>query len=147
MPTIEQIVQSIDTQLDALLTEQAQLADARAALAGSPRSVTQTPAPTRTRKRASKPKQPKSKGSIGTDELLKLVRDSPGLTTTTLAKLANAEQGGVLALLKDAEKDGAVKREGQRRATRWYRYADEDRIRERAAELERQRKPQAGGGR
>jgi hypothetical protein len=85
--------------------------------------------------------RPKSKAVIGTDELLKLVRDSPGLTTTTLAKLANADQGQVLALLKDAEKAGDVKREGERRATRWYRYTDEHRIAERAAQLEKQRKP------
>ncbi len=66
--------------------------------------------------------------------------DNPGTTTTSLAKLAGADQAQVLTLLKEAETQGSVRREGQRRATRWYRYTDEDRIAERAAQLGKQSK-------
>jgi hypothetical protein len=41
----------------------------------------------------------------------------------------------VLTLLRDLEKRARVRRTGQRRTTRWHAITDEDRIRERAAEL------------
>jgi hypothetical protein len=71
------------------------------------------------------------------------VADNPGTTTTSLAKLASADQTQVLALLKEAETQGSVRREGQRRATRWYRYTDDDRVAERAAQLAKQSRSKA----
>jgi hypothetical protein len=41
----------------------------------------------------------------------------------------------VLALLRELEQAQRIRRTGQRRATRWHAITDEDRIRERAAEL------------
>jgi len=41
------------------------------------------------------------------------------------------------------ESAGRIGRTGQRRATRWHAITDEDRIRERAAELEATRKRRA----
>jgi hypothetical protein len=136
MPTIEQIVQSIDTRINELLAEQGQLADARAALSGSSRETTPPLNPTRTRTRRSRPRS-RAK-AIALDELVKLVTDKPGQTSTSLATIANANQTKLLASLKEAETHGTVRREGQRRATRWYPYTDEDRIAERAAELTKQ---------
>jgi hypothetical protein len=41
----------------------------------------------------------------------------------------------VLSLLRELEAAGRVRRTGQRRSTRWHAFTDEDRIRERAAQL------------
>ncbi|HTT30039.1 MAG TPA: hypothetical protein VMG37_16605 [Solirubrobacteraceae bacterium] len=49
----------------------------------------------------------------------------------------------MLRLLRDLESAGRIGRTGQRRATRWHAITDEDRIRERAAELEATRKRRA----
>ncbi|MFZ0975819.1 MAG: hypothetical protein WAN22_26585 [Solirubrobacteraceae bacterium] len=46
----------------------------------------------------------------------------------------------MLRLLRDLETGGRIRRTGQRRGTRWHAITDEDRIRERAAELEATRK-------
>jgi hypothetical protein len=42
--------------------------------------------------------------------------------------------------LKELEARSEVRRSGQRRGVRWHAITDEDRIRERAAELERLRR-------
>jgi hypothetical protein len=57
------------------------------------------------------------------------------LTTAALAERAGANRDQVLTLLRDLETARRVRRTGQRRATRWQAITDEDRIRERAAEL------------
>jgi hypothetical protein len=46
----------------------------------------------------------------------------------------------VLGVLRELEAAGRARRTGQRRGTRWHAVTDEDRIRARAAELERQSK-------
>lgn len=58
-----------------------------------------------------------------------------GLTTAALAEHSGAQRDQVLGLLRDREQTRRVRRTGQRRATRWHVITDEDRIRERAAEL------------
>jgi|SRR5580692_3710367 hypothetical protein len=151
MPTLEDIVTSIDIQLQALTAEQEQLTNARAALSGSVAPATPVtpaapaapaaPAPAQPRRRSRRRKRQTTTpitNVVPAERLLKLVVDNPGTTTTSLAKLASADQTQVLTLLKEAETDGSVRREGQRRATRWYRYTDEDRIAERAAQLAKQ---------
>jgi CRP-like cAMP-binding protein len=65
-----------------------------------------------------------------------LLASTEGLTTTAVAEQAGLERAEALSLLKDLESKGEVRRSGQRRGVRWHAYTDEDRIRERAAELE-----------
>ena len=64
-----------------------------------------------------------------------LLANSDGMTTADLAKRAGAGRDQVLLLLRELEQARRVRRTGQRRATRWHAITDEDRIRERAAEL------------
>ena len=52
--------------------------------------------------------------------LLRTVTENPGTTTTTLTKLTGGHQASILQLLKEAEADGTVRREGERRATSWF---------------------------
>jgi len=66
----------------------------------------------------------------------RMLAEGDGLTTTALAKQAGTDRDQVLVLLRDLETARRVRRTGERRATRWYAITDEDRIRERAAELE-----------
>lgn len=69
-----------------------------------------------------------------------------GASAAELADQLNADRGQVLARLKELEAQGGVRRTGNRRTTRWHAITDEDRIRERAAELERRsRKPTPAG--
>jgi predicted Rossmann fold nucleotide-binding protein DprA/Smf involved in DNA uptake len=140
MPTLEDIVNSIDIQLQELTAEHERLTNARAALRGAATPATPAaPAPAQARPRSRRRKrQTKTTNVAPAEGLLKLVADRPGTTTTSLAKLAGAEQAQVLTLLKEAETEGSVRREGQRRATRWYRHTNEDRIAERAAQLAKQ---------
>jgi predicted transcriptional regulator len=69
-----------------------------------------------------------------------LLSDNGGLTTSALAERTNGDRGQVLTLLRELETAGRIRRTGQRRGTRWHVITDEDRIRERAAELAARRK-------
>jgi hypothetical protein len=133
MPTIEQLIQSIDGRIRDLKGEIASLEKARSALIsnGSAQSPPRKPRPNRPSRR--KPKR-------GTEVLLadraeRLLGESDGLSTAALADEAGADRDQVLTLLRDLEQARRVRRTGQRRATRWHAITDEDRIRERAAEL------------
>jgi len=64
-----------------------------------------------------------------------LLSENGGLTTSVLAERANGNRDQVLTLLRELEAAGRVRRTGQRRSTRWHAITDEDRIRQRAAEL------------
>jgi len=64
-----------------------------------------------------------------------LLSENGGLTTSALAERANGDRDQVLTLLRELEAAGKIRRTGQRRGTRWHAITDEDRIRERAAEL------------
>jgi len=77
--------------------------------------------------------------------LEQLLSASDGVSASQLAEQLSADRSRVLARLKELEAQGNVRRTGERRATRWYAITDEDRIRERAAELERRsrRRPRA----
>ncbi len=66
-----------------------------------------------------------------------LAATSDGLTTAAIAEQADLGRDQALSLLKDLESRGQVRRSGQRRGVRWHAITDEDRIRERAAELEK----------
>lgn len=79
---------------------------------------------------ASKP-QPKA---IPFRKLMKVITEQPGITTTTLAKETSGDQRAILALLKEHE-DSQVRREGERRATRWFVITEENQVAARAREL------------
>jgi hypothetical protein len=67
-----------------------------------------------------------------------MLRDAPdGLSAVTIAKRSGAGYNQVLGLLRERERAGVVRRTGTRRSTLWRLITDEERIAERAAELER----------
>jgi predicted transcriptional regulator len=78
--------------------------------------------------------------AIPADRLESLLSENSGLTTSALAEKTHGNRDHVLRLLRELETAGRVRRTGQRRGTRWQTITDEDRIRERAAELEATRK-------
>lgn len=140
MPTIEQLVQTIDDRIRGLNCEIASLEDARAALvpngarprtARGPGAKPRPRAPRRARRRTATGKT----GVLLAETAERLLAESDGLTTVALAKQAGVERDQVLPLLRDLEAAKRVRRTGQRRGTRWHAITDEDRIQERAAEL------------
>jgi len=68
-----------------------------------------------------------------------LAGTSSGLSATAIAEQTGAGYNRTLKLLRDLEAAGQVRRSGSRRTTVWRLITDEDRILERAAELERRR--------
>lgn len=104
--------------------------------------VSADPAP-RLRKRARTPSRTPVRGTfqvISADRVESLLSEDGGLTTSALAEQAGGNRDHVLKLLRELEAAGRVRRTGQHRGTRWQTITDEDRIRERAAELEATRK-------
>lgn len=98
----------------------------------------------RPRKRARKTSRSRARPTssvITADRLESLLSGNGGLTTSALAAQAGGNRDHVLSLLRDLETAGRIRRTGQRRGTRWHAITDDDRIRERAAELEATRKP------
>src|SRR5580704_1744011 len=97
----------------------------------------------RPRKRARKASGPRARPTssvVTADRLESLLSGNGGLTTSALAAQAGGNRDHVLRLLRDLETAGRIRRTGQRRGTRWHAVTDEDRIRERAAQLEATRK-------
>ena len=71
--------------------------------------------------------------------LERLLADSAaGMSAGAVAERAGAGYGRVLALLRALEASGQVRRTGERRSTLWRLVTDEERIAQRAAELEAQ---------
>jgi hypothetical protein len=83
-------------------------------------------------------RNPRTGDVLPAGSLQRLVVENPGSTTPGLARIAGADPSLLLTLLRELEIARGVRRTGERRGTRWYPYTDEDRIRERAAELEKQ---------
>jgi hypothetical protein len=73
--------------------------------------------------------------AIPLEKLLKVITEQPAITTTTLAKETGGHQSAILALLKEQE-GSQVRREGERRGTRWFVITDEDRVAARAKKIE-----------
>ena len=97
----------------------------------------------RSRRRPRKAPQQRARRALDTisgDRLESLLSDNGGLTTSALAEKTGGDRDQVLNLLRELETGGRIRRTGQRRATRWHKITDEDRIRERAAELEATRR-------
>jgi hypothetical protein len=78
--------------------------------------------------------------AVGTETLKRLLADtSAGLSANAIAAQAGAGYNPTLTLLRKLEAAGQVRRSGSRRSTLWRLVTDEERIAERAAELERRR--------
>ncbi len=60
-----------------------------------------------------------------------------GLSARAIAEQTSADYARTLSLLRELQASGQVRREGSRRTTAWRLITDEDRIAQRAAELER----------
>jgi hypothetical protein len=92
------------------------------------------------RQRRRRRSQARASEVVPAGRLERLLSENGGLTTSVLAERTNGDRDQILTLLRELEQAGRVRRTGQRRATRWHAITDEDRIRERAAELEARRK-------
>ena len=133
MPPIDQLIQSIDARIQELKSDMASLQAARSALvsngaASAPQAASKARPTTRRRRK-------KTRNPLTAEAAEQLLATSDGMTTAALAERAGAGRDQVLALLRDLETAQRVRRTGQRRGTRWHAITDEDRIRERAAEL------------
>ncbi|HEY2438221.1 MAG TPA: hypothetical protein VGH93_13655 [Solirubrobacteraceae bacterium] len=138
MTYIEDLVQSIDRQIDEVKNAVASLEAARSKLVnGSAPPPTRKPRRQSRRRRAAKPKPTEV---VPAGALSRILAENPGLTTSALAQLANADRDQVLTLLKEMESAGDARRTGVRAGTRWFAITDEDRIQARAAELARRSK-------
>jgi hypothetical protein len=145
--TTAEIVDRIDSRLVALEREIASLQAARAERGQGERAAPVASAKRRpdadgatTAKRSPSPRrqQPasgRSNGAVSAETLIALLSGSAPLSTAALADQLGADRDEVLAFLRELERAGRVRRLGQRRATRWRAFSDEDWIAQRAAEL------------
>jgi cell division septum initiation protein DivIVA len=166
MKTISELLDSIDDRLRQVKAEIETLNAARAALDGRrapanrrrQTSVTTKPAPAPSNgaadetaptrepaKRRRRRRAARAAEVVPAGRLERLLSENGGLTTSALAEQTNGDRDQILTLLRELERAGRIRRTGQRRATRWHAITDEDRIRERAAELERRRRRPATG--
>jgi hypothetical protein len=168
MKTINEILDSIDGRLRQVKAEIDSLNSARAALGGrrSPAKAPQrtssttkaapsssngtadqapTPRPPAKRTRTRRRTAGRAGEVVPAGRLERLLSENGGLTTSALAEQTKGDRDQILTLLRELERAGRIRRTGQRRATRWHAVTDDDRIRERAAELERRRKRPASG--
>jgi hypothetical protein len=143
MKTSEAIVDSIENRLRELNQEIETLTAARTALDGrEDRPAASAPpaaAPARRRSttRRARPRRGSTRAVsvVPAGRLELLLSQDGGLTTSALAEQTNGDRDQVLTLLRELEAAGRIRRSGQRRSTRWHAVTDEDRIRERAADL------------
>jgi hypothetical protein len=142
MKTTKDIVDSIEDRLRELNQEIETLNAARVALDGAEASEQARPAPARRVVRRAKrgAKNARRGEVVPAGRLEALLSENGGLTTSALAERTNGDRDQVLTLLRELEAAGRIRRSGQRRSTRWHAITDEDRIRERAAELASRRK-------
>jgi hypothetical protein len=142
MTYIEDLTQSIDGQIEEVKKAIASLEAARSELvSGSAPPPARTPRRPARRTRATKSK---STRVVPAGVLGRLLIENPGLSTSALAKVANADRDQVLSLLKEMEGAGDARRTGVRASTRWFTITDEDKIQARAAELARRTKQAPG---
>ena len=80
----------------------------------------------------------RSGSSLSPDQLERVLADArSGLSAGAIAEQAGASYNRVLVQLRELESSGTVRRTGTRRSTLWLLISDEERIAERAAEIER----------
>jgi hypothetical protein len=144
MRTTEAIVDSIENRLRELNQEIETLTAARTALDGQedrPAASAPPPAVTPVRRRSTAARKRPGRRAAAAPEIVpagkleSLLSENGGLTTSVLTERTNGDRDQVLTLLRELEAAGRIRRSGQRRSTRWHAITDEDRIRERAAEL------------
>jgi len=146
LDSIENRLRELNQEIETLAAARSALEDGKATPARASRSSATRPAATRTPARRASSRR-RVKATAGTEvvpagRLELLLSENGGLTTAALAERTNGDRDQVLTLLRELESAGRVRRTGQRRSTRWHAITDEDRIRERAAELEaRRRRP------
>jgi hypothetical protein len=140
--SVEQLLQSVEGRIRELNAEIASLQAARSALTSSGAPPTRVETPTAKRPLRHKPtsrtagtKPSRNTGVLLADTAERMLAESDGLTTAALAMQAEANRDQVLALLRGLEVARRIRRTGQRRSTRWHAITDEDKIRERAADL------------
>jgi hypothetical protein len=154
MRTTQDIVESIEIRLRELNQEIETLHAARTALDGAQEPVAERAAPVRAdvraeaKRPATRRARPRRRAVRAADvvpagSLEALLSENGGLTTSELAVRSNGDRDQVLTLLRELETAGRIRRSGQRRSTRWHAITDEDRIRERAAELASRRRRSA----
>ena len=146
LDSIENRLRELNQEIETLVAARSALDNGEATPARASRSSAARPAPSRSSGRRTGSKR-RAKAAAGTDvvpagRLELLLSENGGLTTAALAERTNGSRDQVLTLLRELETAGRIRRTGQRRSTRWHAITDEDRIRERAAELEaRRRRP------
>lgn len=140
------IIESIDGRLEEIRGEIASLEQARSELVNGTRAAVPVRRPRKrgkSRRRPARAERAKPTQVDPAGVLERLLEQSDGLTTAALANKADADRAQVLALLKELEAEGRVRRSGVRRGTRWRRFTEEDAIAERAAELAARSKSRA----
>jgi hypothetical protein len=154
MSYLVSLVASIDRRLDEITEEIAQLTRDRTALQKSAADAARPAAHPRNGNSARRQPRAKRNGAttaapaaratrrgtrpLSQEELEQILGDAKnGLSASTIADQSGAGYQATLALLRELEAKGAVRREGSRRSTRWRLLTDEDWIAERTAELER----------
>ena len=91
-------------------------------------------------KAAKRTRRPRAGMAVGAETLERvLASTSSGLSANVIAEEAGAGYTAILKRLHELEAAGEVRRSGSRRSTVWRLTTDEERIAERAAELERRR--------
>jgi CRP-like cAMP-binding protein len=152
MSATQAIRELIETQLDEIDHEVASLRDALRRLddsvtaapiqrgdyqgdKGGTESRVRDPRPRLTRRPKTRPANRRAGADVV--NMQRLVAEHEGLTTARIAERAGLTRDRALAQLKELESRGELRRTGQRRGVRWHAITDEDRIRERAAELAR----------
>ena len=108
-------------------------------LNGARTALIDNPAAEVTPRRARRKSPKRTYEVIPAGKLTALLSRSDGMRTRELAQVTSADPAQVLALLKEQEDAGQVRRTGTRAATRWHVITDEDRVAARAAELRRRR--------
>ncbi len=141
MTFIEQLHQSIESRLQELRAEIARFEDAKRALSNG----SATPAEAQGNGTQTKPRKRRQKTQVLLADQLESIlgETTDGLSTSAIAQQGGADPSQVLTLLRALEKDGKVRRTGERRGTRWHLITDEERIAERAAELANRSKAKA----
>lgn len=110
--------------------------DASAVPASTGASAPRADAPRKPRPRPGRRAQ-KSVEVLAAGKLEAMLREAQqGLSAVAIAKAANARASQVRELLDDRQAAGEVRRVGTGRGTRWRLITDEERVAERAAELE-----------
>jgi hypothetical protein len=127
--------------------ETGKAADAALAVVGKPstKPAGQPPKP-RARKQTKTAKSAKPVEVLLAGKLEAMLGEAEdGLSAITISKRSNASYNQVLELLRTLDSAGQVRRTGSRRTSRWRLVTDEERIAERAAELERRSLARSGG--